>query len=461
VSPRARLSRSRVLLVLVESGLLLAALALAALLFGELEAPPDAGPFLARALVAVLLLQVCFFYGELYDHRALRSRVQFFLGLGQAGVAAAVLLAVVYYLVPALTIPPATLVVAFPLAALLVFGWHWTHRWAAGREAVLDNVLILGTGPTAELITSEIQRREPMGYRIAGFLAEHPHEMGRPLLGVGIVGTAAELRSLVQALRIDLIVVALENRRGHLPVDELLQCRVAGVEVEDAPDFYERITGKILLSDLRPSWLVFSRGFNKPRVLSNVKRGLELVAAVGLLVLLAPLLGAMAILVRLDSPGPALLRQPRVGRRGRSFVLYKLRTMRPDAETGTGPVWTSPDGDPRVTRAGRILRRLRLDELPQLVNIVRGDMSFVGPRPERPHFVEQLRRVIPYYDERHAVRPGITGWAQVKFGYGSTIEDSECKLQFDLYYVKNMSLLLDAAILVDTLKVMLLGRGAR
>jgi lipopolysaccharide/colanic/teichoic acid biosynthesis glycosyltransferase len=185
------------------------------------------------------------------------------------------------------------------------------------------------------------------------------------------------------------------------------------------------------------------------------------VVAAALLVILAPLLALLALLIRLDSPGSALFRQQRVGRGGRPFELYKLRTRRVDAEAATGPVWAAPENDQRVTRVGRVLRKLRLDELPQLVNVFRGEMSFVGPRPERPHFVEQLRKVIPYYDERHNVPPGITGWAQVKFGYGSTIEDSERKLQFELYYIKNMSFFLDLAIILDTLKVILIGRGAR
>jgi len=196
-------------------------------------------------------------------------------------------------------------------------------------------------------------------------------------------------------------------------------------------------------------------------VLRSSKRALELALALLFLTAALPLLVVLGILVRLESRGPAVYRQSRVGRDGVPFTLYKLRTMRADAETESGPVWTDPRGDPRVTRLGRALRMLRLDELPQLWNVVRGEMSFVGPRPERPHFVETLRRVIPYYDERHAVRPGITGWAQVKFGYGSTIEDTERKLQFDLYYLKNMSLLLDLAIVLETFKVMLIGRGAR
>jgi exopolysaccharide biosynthesis polyprenyl glycosylphosphotransferase len=231
------------------------------------------------------------------------------------------------------------------------------------------------------------------------------------------------------------------------------------VRVVEAATLFEGLSGRIPLRDLRPSWLIFSGGFDKPRVLNNVKRLGEAWLAGALLLATAPLAGLLALLVRVSGPGPMLYRQTRVGLDGRTFELLKWRSMREDAESTSGPVWASADNDPRATRLGRLLRKSRLDELPQLWNVLRGDMSFVGPRPERPHFVEKLRKVIPYYDERHGVRPGITGWAQVKFPYGATLEDAEEKLEFDLYYVKNMSLLLDVAIVLETFKVMLLGRG--
>jgi len=453
--------RGRVSLFAGETFLLLAALLTASRLSGDLSLGDTARLVAGRALLVVLSVQVCMLYAGLYDPRALRSRTDFFLQVGRSFAASALILALTYYLIPALQLQPWTLAAALPLGLLIVFGWHSLHRWASGREGMVDNVLILGTGPTAELIADEILRREAHGYRVVGFLAEHPDEVGWTLRGIGVPGTGQDLIPLVATLKVSLIVVAIENRRGRLPVDDLLRCRVGGVSVEDAPGFYERITGKILLSDLRPSWLVFSPGFSRPVLVTSAKRLVELPIAIVLLILAAPLLGLLALIIRLDSPGPVLLKQTRVGLRGQPFELYKLRTMRTDAEAESGPVWTVAGPDHRVTRPGRVLRRLRLDELPQLLNVIRGEMSFVGPRPERPHFVTQLSRVIPYYDERHSVRPGITGWSQVKFGYGSTLEDSECKLQFDLYYVKNMTLLLDIAILLDTLKVMAAGRGAR
>jgi sugar transferase (PEP-CTERM system associated) len=460
VSPNFRPGLRGVVLVLVESGLLFLVLVIAAALGGEGPLAPSRS-FLLRALVCVAVLQLGMYYGELYDDRALRSRTQFIVRLGQSYAAGTMTLGFVYYLVPAVRVSPGILLLGLPLSATVVVAWHAAHRWTADREALCDNVLIVGSGAIARQVAGEVLRRAPLGYHVVGFLGTHPAEMGRRLGNPAVVGTMADLLPLVDSLRVNVIVVALEDQRGHLPIEDLLRCRVEGIRVEDAPSFFERLTGKILVSDLRPSWLVFSPGFSKPRLLRSSKRAGELVAALVLLAAAFPLLLLLALLIRLESRGSALYRQPRVGLRGAVFALHKLRTMREDAETASGPVWADPEADPRITRLGRFLRTFRLDELPQLVNVVRGEMSFVGPRPERPHFVQTLRLVIPYYDERHSVRPGITGWAQVKFGYGSTIEDGERKLQFDLYYVKNMSFFLDLVIVLETFKVMLLGRGAR
>ena len=448
-------------LVLVEPVLLAIAAAATMVVLGGPNRSVDHRVLGARGGVAVLVFQLALYYGDVYGVEALRSRTVLVVRVGQAFAFAILALSLVYYLVPVLRLGPRVVLVLLPLAFVTVVGWHGVHRWIGGREALTDVVLIVGTGHGAQQIAREVLSRAPLGYQIVGFLGEHA-EVGRSLVNPSVIGTVDDLTSVVESRGVTRIVVAMEDRRGRLPIEDLLRCRVAGVQIDDAPSFYEQLTGKILLSDLRPSWLVFSPGFSRPRrFMRACKRLSEFVLASLLLLVTAPLLALVALAIRLDSAGPILYRQPRVGERGRVFNLFKLRTMGVDAEAATGPVWATAARDARVTRLGRLLRTLRLDELPQLVNVVRGEMSFVGPRPERPHFVEQLRKVIPYYDQRHSTRPGITGWAQVKFGYGSTIEDSERKLQFDLYYIKNMSLLLDLAILVDTLKVMALGRGAR
>ena len=275
-----------------------------------------------------------------------------------------------------------------------------------------------------------------------------------------VVGSYDQLLDIVERERIDKVVVALQDRRGSLPIEALLACKQRGIEVEEGATFSEKLCGRVMLEHLRPSWLIFSPGFATPVFLRLQKRALDLIlAAIGLM-LAWPLMAALAILIKLDSQGPALFKQERTGEQGKRFTLLKFRSMYADAEEITGPVFANAD-DPRVTRIGRLIRRARLDELPQLVNVLWGDMSFVGPRPERPFFVDQYIKEIPFYGQRSNVKPGITGWAQVSYPYGATLKDAEEKLRFDLFYVKNMSILFDLFILVKTAKIVFLGRGAR
>jgi sugar transferase (PEP-CTERM system associated) len=413
---------------------------------------------LPKAVLCVAVLQLSLYYGELYEWRA-RGRMELFLRVGQCLSAGAIALTVIFFAVPALEVGRGIFGIFLPLAGALLLLWRMLIVWTWGIAELGERALVLGTGVFAQKVARAILKESPLGYRVLGFLTEHKEEVGRRLVNPSVVGTLDELPRLVEALRPSLIVVAQEDRRRRLPVDSLLKCRLAGVKVVEATSLFESLSGQIPLSDLRPSWLIFSSGFNKPRLLRNVKRAGEVVLGSVALVLASPIMALVALAVVLTSRGPVLYRQTRVGEGGRGFALLKFRTMRTDAEATSGPVWATAGDDRRVTFVGRLLRKTRLDELPQLWNVVRGDMSFVGPRPERPHFVEKLRRVIPYYDERHTVRPGITGWAQVKFPYGSTLEDAEEKLEYDLYYVKHMSLLLDVAIVLETAKVMLLGRG--
>jgi sugar transferase (PEP-CTERM system associated) len=243
-------------------------------------------------------------------------------------------------------------------------------------------------------------------------------------------------------------------------MDKLLEMKLDGVTFDHLASVYESYTGKIAVENLRPSWLIFSAGFRKSAVLSATKRLLDLVAAGAGLVLAVPIMAIVAAAIRLTSPGAALYHQQRVGQHGRIFTVHKFRSMSEDAEAATGPVWASKAGDPRVTPVGRFLRRSRLDELPQLWNVLKGDMSFVGPRPERPEFVKELTREIPFYGQRHVVRPGLTGWAQVRYTYGASVEDALQKLQYDLFYIKNLSLALDLFIILDTVKTVILRKGA-
>jgi sugar transferase (PEP-CTERM system associated) len=415
----------------------------------------------ADAMLHALLLQVCMYYAGLYEDSALRGGLEGALRLAQTLAFGTLIFTLAYFFFTDLNRGRKILGVYLPLSFVLLVLWRSVYAWTLGREALSDSVLIVGTGHSAQQVAREMLQSAPLGFRVVGFLGEHRAEVGRQLVQPSVIGTMEDLLPLVAQLRVDLIVMALDDRRGKMPVGDLLQCRVAGVRVEDATSFFERLTGKILVRNLRPSFLVFSQGFNKPRLLLSSKRAAEFLLALVAMVLAAPVLAVVALLVKLDSRGPVFYGQERVGEKGRSFTLLKFRTMRADAEAATGPVWATGSDDRRTTRVGRYLRTLRLDELPQLLNVLTGDMSFVGPRPERPHFVQKLSKIIPYYDERHSVKPGITGWAQVKYGYGSNIEDTEEKLQYDLYYIKNMSLRFDVGIMIDTLKVMVTGRGAR
>jgi sugar transferase (PEP-CTERM system associated) len=240
----------------------------------------------------------------------------------------------------------------------------------------------------------------------------------------------------------------------------VLDCKFSGIEVVDAPSFYEDLTGKLLIEDITPSWFIFSNGFKMTPAMRYYKRALDIFFSMLGLLMVMPFIPLLALAVKLDSRGPIFFRQVRVGEREKRFVLYKFRTMREDAETTTGAIWAQSN-DPRITRVGRFLRTTRLDEIPQLYNVLRGDMSFIGPRPERPEFIEMLSKIIPYYTERHFVKPGISGWAQVRYPYGASVEDAIEKLRYDLYYIKNISLVLDIVIIIETVKVMLFGKGAR
>jgi sugar transferase (PEP-CTERM system associated) len=256
------------------------------------------------------------------------------------------------------------------------------------------------------------------------------------------------------------IVISLSERRGTLPLKDILNCKLSGIDVLDAPSFYEELTGKLLIENITPSWFIFSDGFRITPLKKSSKRISDVIFAFIGLIFALPLIPITALLIKIDSRGPVFFRQVRMGERERKFVLYKFRTMRQDAENGTGAVWTQ-ENDPRITRLGRFLRKSRLDEIPQLFNVLKGDMSFIGPRPERPEFVEKLKEIIPYYSERHFVKPGITGWAQIKYPYGASVEDAIEKLRYDLYYIKHLSIMLDLLIVLETVKVVLFGRGGR
>jgi sugar transferase (PEP-CTERM system associated) len=372
----------------------------------------------------------------------------------------ALLYGAVGFLFPALRLSRTAYFLALVLSLSAVVAGRLLAMALGSAAAIQERVLFLGATPLAERVIEAVKRVQGYACEVLGYVDDRaPHEI-HISNGFRVLGTTKDLQRVVGKARAGTIVVALSQRRGNFPLTEILACKLAGTRVQDWPDFYERATGKVAVEQLRPSWLVFSDGFNRTRITRAVKRASDIILSLLLLVAGAPLYALLAILIKLDSLGPILFRQERVGERGCIFNVLKFRTMVGNAEEKTGPVWAS-ENDPRITRVGRFLRKSRLDEFPQIVNVLKGEMSFVGPRPERPHFVAQLQERIPFYSQRHTVKPGITGWAQVKYSYGASVEDAVEKLQYDLYYIKNLSIFLDLVILMHSVQVVLLGQGSR
>lgn len=423
---------------------------------------------LAQMATVTALFALCCYYNDLYDLTAVHSTSEVVIRFLQAAGATAVMLAIVSVLVPELHIASATFLTLLGLLLVAIPAVRVACQRLARDPFVAERVLILGTGARARAIAREILKQHQFAYRVVGFVddtagatqaGDPPGFAPAALPAPRVLGSRDDLTKLVAAWRVDRIVVGVSDRRGGLPVDQLLEARLSGVCVEDVGTTYERIAGKILIEGIWPSWLIFSDGFRAARRARIVKRGFDMVMASIGLILAAPLMALTALAIRLDSPGPTFYRQERVGKGGNVFTLWKFRSMRVDAERDM-PVWAA-DADDRVTRVGRVIRFTRLDELPQLWNVLRGEMSLVGPRPERPFFVEQLAAQIPFYNTRHVVQPGITGWAQVKYRYGSSVEDAMEKLRYDLYYIKHLSIGFDLTILIDTVKVVLFGKGAK
>jgi len=416
-----------------------------------------------KLVMLTVVIQLAFYLFDLYDLPTTRRYRRVIINLVIALSVATVLLSILFYVVPALQLGRGVLLVDVTLILAVIPAWRLVVAWSAGHPqlGVRERVLILGSGDQAiELARATLERRAS-GFHIVGFVDNKPALIGKSLINPKVIGLTADIEGLVEQYQVDRIVVAVADRRGMFPTEELLNLSLSGrVAVEESARYYERLTGKIASEMLRPSWLIFSRGNRFSDFEHHVRRVLNAgFAAVGF-VLSMPIMLLTALAVKLDSRGPVFYVQERVGKNGRTFKIFKFRSMRVGAEAKTGPVWAEED-DPRVTRVGRVIRKLRFDELPQFVNVIRGDMNFVGPRPERPMFVEQLGEIVPYYSQRHVVKPGLTGWAQIKYPYGASVEDSIEKLRYDLYYIKNQSLLLDAIIVFETIKIVMFGRGGR
>ncbi len=428
-------------------------------LAASLQHTTDLGESLWKIGLVTVVCQLCLYYNDFYDLTLMHSSRELIVRLLQAVGAASIVLAALYFMIPSLMIGDGIFVSALLVFVVGIFGWRLLFNHLTGSLKLQERILVVGTGETARKVVRQILDQREFAYRVIGFIDDDAARIGERIVNPGIVGTPADMAALIATHQIDRIVVGLSDRRGKLPVEELLRAKMAGIRVEDATTTYERVTGKILIDDLRPSWLIFSDGFHVSRATRWMKRSIDLALALVLFILASPLMILTAIAILVETGRPLFYCQERVGENGKIFTLCKFRSMRQDAEKGGTPIWAT-DGDDRITRVGRFIRKTRLDELPQIWNVVLGAMSFVGPRPERPYFVAELAKEIPFYQQRHVVKPGLTGWAQVKYRYGASLEDAMEKLRYDLYYIKYLSVSFDLTIVFDTVKVVLFRKGA-
>jgi len=419
------------------------------------------GGFL-NILVLTALVLLCSHCFDLYDTARLNPKGELYVRVLLVLGVVALGLAIVGYIRPSLLLgalhPEHTpyrsgsSAVGLLILTFALLGWRLGFTWLVQLPILVERVYVLGTGERAQRVVQGLRQNRELGVEIASWTGKMEGAVTRE-------SVAAHLMEAVHKQKVHRVIVATPDRRGTIPMKELLDLRMEGVKIEEATTWLEKISGKIEVENLYPSWLVFGEGFRRNTIVKGVRRAISIIISLIGLIVALPLLPFIILAIRLDSEGPIFYTQTRVGKGGRLFKVVKFRTMRQDAEIASGPRWAG-DKDPRVTRIGKFLRASRLDEIPQMWCVLKGDMAFVGPRPERPEFIEMLSTEIPYYGVRHMVRPGLTGWAQVNYKYGSTVEDAREKLQYDLFYIKNASIGLDLLIMFQTIKTVLLGRGA-
>lgn len=404
---------------------------------------------LAVAIASIL----AFYYFDLYSPQKLTSKwetyFRLFLVLGMLSLAIAAL----GYIDPAFMFGGNIFALGILILTFSLLSWRALYMVLLRQPALRERIYVLGSGERAQRFVEAIRSRSDLGMDVVGWAGANTGVLNREELG-------DKLKALFDREHIHRIIVALQDRRNTMPVKELLDLRLEGVKVEDASTLLEKISGRIDTEALQPSAIVFSDGFKINEGILVARRLVSILASLGILLVFLPVLPIIALIIKVTSPGPVFFKQQRVGRRGEAFTLYKFRTMGVDAEAKSGAQWATHN-DPRVTKFGSFLRKTRLDEIPQLWNVLKGDMGFVGPRPERPEFVQWLEGAIPYYNLRHIIRPGLTGWAQVKYAYGASVDDTKVKLQYDLYYIKHISVALDLMIVFETIKTVLLRRGGR
>jgi sugar transferase (PEP-CTERM system associated) len=443
--------RTLILLVgealIIWSSLLLGSLVEREINYGELY---DGG-YMKMLLVTAAVL-VCSYWFDLYDTARLNTKGELYFRLLMVPALFAFVLAAVSYEWPDFLRGSGASAIGLLILTIAMIGWRVGFGWLVQLPVLVERIYVLGTGERAQRLVQGLRQNPELGVEVASWTGKLEGQ-------VTIESVAEHLVEVVEKQKVHRVIVAMPDRRGTIPMQDLLNLRLKGVKIEEATSWLEKMSGKIEVENLYPSWLIFSHGFRRSSTFIVLRRLLSVVISLVGLILALPLFPIVMLIILLDSPGPIFYSQTRVGKGNRNFKVVKFRTMRQDAEVN-GAQW-SQENDPRVTRMGRFLRRSRLDEIPQLWCVLKGDMAFVGPRPERPEFVEQLSKEIPYYGVRHMVRPGLTGWAQIKYKYGSTVADAREKLQYDLFYIKNASLGLDLLIMFQTIKTVILRRGAQ
>ncbi|MBW1851045.1 MAG: TIGR03013 family PEP-CTERM/XrtA system glycosyltransferase [Deltaproteobacteria bacterium] len=457
------LSPRKIVFVTGEGLLIFFAVTLASYLFlgRETGMPIMLGMIWPKALLVSIITQISLYHNDLYEINAIDNAIDLAYRLIQSIGITSIILAIIYFLLPNLII--ARWVFFANLIFLLFFltCWRLVYSFVLEKKLFSEKAILVGFGELAQNIIDEISDQKDLSYHVSFMVVHEKCQHNEIQAGeIPVHYGFDNICDLAEANAVGNVIVALDEKRRVLPYEQLLACKVRGINIIDGESFYERISGKLLIEKINPSWLIFSDGFTKSKISMFSKRLVGLIISTLLLIILIPFLLLVAVAIKLDSRGSVLFSQERVGQDEEIFTLYKFRSMRANAEKETGPVWAEED-DPRITRVGEIIRKLRIDELPQLWNIFKGDMSFVGPRPERLFFVEKLKKTIRYYNERASVKPGVTGWAQVKYPYGSSEKDALEKLKYDLYYIKNMSIVIDLIVFFHTIKIMLLGRGAR
>ncbi|MFA5903672.1 MAG: TIGR03013 family XrtA/PEP-CTERM system glycosyltransferase [Desulfobacula sp.] len=415
-----------------------------------------------RILLVTLICQTCLYYNDLYDFDVSSTFTETGIRLLQALGITSIALAFIYFIFPLAIIDQKIFILSIIFLLIFIIGWRLFYIQILNKGIFNEHIIILGSSSLAADIYKEISGTIDCGYAISVMIPDSEDEEYTMDLPdhVMVRKEKKEICRIASEMGIKKVVVALKERRGAFPTDELIRCRTAGIEVIEGSSFYEMLTGKVLVTKINPSWLIFSEGFRKSKTQTVLKRIEDIVLSFTMLLLLSPLLIIVAILIKIDSKGPVFFSQDRVGLNQKEYMMHKFRSMVADAEKLTGPVWAQ-NNDTRVTRVGKIIRKYRIDELPQLWEVFIGKMSLVGPRPERKHFTDELEKQIPFYSQRFNVKPGLTGWAQVSYDYGATLEDAIEKLNYELFYIKNMSLAMDVIIILRTVKTVLFGRGAR